>query len=184
MLHCHVFSYTCWPVFKTALPSKRSIVRSTDDHPHRSVSREIKEDTSEIRRGVAEIADDTALIPEMRDDIAELRAQFLAWRTERHGASGLDSRQWVLERWLDSVSSYCDSIVGSGSAEVDEHQDDEDEPWPFASLEDNEFRSSAPDHSKTTKKTQSQKVHTPRTDGAAPLRQGLASASEIPKKYC
>ncbi|KAK1758769.1 hypothetical protein QBC47DRAFT_409613 [Echria macrotheca] len=75
-----------------------------------SVTHDIKGDTTKIRQDVEDIGENAALIPEVRDDIAELRALFLRWQSQQ--TSGLTPREWVLNRYLDSVTTYCESIVG------------------------------------------------------------------------
>jgi hypothetical protein len=65
-----------------------------------------------LRKGVADIAVDTALIPEMMDDISDLRDQFLKWSRERGGGTAIEGRYWALDRWLEAATSYCESVAG------------------------------------------------------------------------
>jgi hypothetical protein len=69
---------------------------------YRSISREIKQDTHEIRQDTSAIKDDTAQI---LAEITRLRAQ-LPRETQN------DVPNLMLERYLDNLTSYAESVVG------------------------------------------------------------------------
>jgi hypothetical protein len=69
----------------------------------RSVTREIKADTTQIKDKTEDIHNDTQRILE---EIARLKARLPQTETQVEG------RGFVLERYLDALSSYAGAVVG------------------------------------------------------------------------
>jgi hypothetical protein len=92
---------------------------------------EVKADTTKILNGVSDIKTDTALIPELKEEIQKLKEDF-----SNHQAAQPAYHGWVLQNYLNSATSYCESIASDQGMDVrvGVFQDDEVVDWPVFCL--------------------------------------------------